>query len=190
MEKRAIRQRILSQRKLLTEEDCQQMSLRAQLLLVVADCFSSSRTLALYSPIQNEVKTEQLLLAAQASGQRVCFPRVYGERLLFVVIDTVRDLDCGAFGVAEPASGTVIPVAEIDLLVVPGVAFDRRGYRLGYGKGFYDRELVAKASTASAVGLCYDFQLCDRLPVEPHDQRLDFIVTETQIFPCHNGVAG
>lgn len=190
MDKKAIRQRLLRQRKQLTALTCRTLSQKIQQNLVAADCFSCSRTLALYSPINNEVRTDLLFLTARNDGKRVCFPRVCGERLQFVLVDSAEDLSAGTFGVCEPVAGALVAAEEIDLLVVPGVAFDRSGHRLGYGKGFYDRELAACADSVSAVGLGYEFQLCQRLPAEEHDQPLDFIATETALIPCRKEATG
>ena len=190
MEKQAKRQLLLQQRKQLTEAACLELSLCIQQRLLDFPCFSTAETLALYSPINNEVRTGHLLDKSHAAGKRVCFPRVTGETLQFVAVDSVAELQCGSFGVAEPIGDNVLPVQTIDLLVVPGVAFDQEGYRLGYGKGFYDRELARLTRTTTTVGLCYDFQLCEALPIEEHDQQLDYVITETQFIPCHKEVAG
>lgn len=190
MVKHTIRQQLLVQRKQLDEKNCQDLSLRIQQSLIDADCFSRAETLALYSPINNEVRTDHLLAVARQSGKQVCYPRVCGEALQFVQVVSVAELAPGAFGVAEPKSGGIVPVGEIDLVVVPGVAFDLNGYRLGYGKGFYDRELSRVTQKTASVGLCYEFQLCEELPVEEHDQQLDYIATEMQLIPCRKNAAG
>jgi 5-formyltetrahydrofolate cyclo-ligase len=184
MEKQATRQKLLQQRKQLDENTSVELSLRIQRQVLAADCFSHAETLALYSPINNEVRTQTLLTEARSAGKQVCFPRVNGESLQFVAVESNSQLQPGAFGVAEPRDGKILAPEAIDLLVVPGVAFDREGYRLGYGKGFYDRELARMAGATVSVGLCYEFQLCERLPVEEHDQQLDFVATETQFIPA------
>jgi 5-formyltetrahydrofolate cyclo-ligase len=190
MEKQALRQQQLLRRKKLDQALCHDLSLRIQQRLLASELFPSAKTLALYSPVNNEVHTDRLLVAARSQGQRVGFPRVCGEALQFVIVEAAADLQPGIFGVAEPTGSRLLPPEELDLLVVPGVAFDRDGFRLGYGKGFYDRELARMAPTTVSVGLGYDFQLCEQLPVEDHDQQLDYIVTETQLIPCHRDVAG
>jgi len=190
MEKQVTRQQFLNRRKQLAEAECLELSRQVQQRLVASELFSSATNLALYSPMNNEVRTRLLHDCAIEQHKQVCYPRVVGESLQFVVVDSIELLQPGSFGVAEPASGDVLNVERIALLVVPGVAFDRAGYRLGYGKGFYDRELSRVTVTTASVGLCFDFQLCDRLPVEAHDQRLDYLVTETQFIPCGKAAAG
>lgn len=190
MDKGSIRQRLLDQRKQLTGSVCQCYSLQIQQRLLATDCFSSCKTLALYNPINNEVQTDRLLAVAREFGKRICFPRVCNSRMQFVASQSEADFVVGKFGIAEPETGEVVPVDEIDLVVVPGVAFDCQGFRLGYGKGFYDRELSRPRAATLTVGLCYDFQLCKSLPVEAHDQQLDYIATQTQLIPCRKDVAG
>ena len=190
MPKHAIRQELLARRKQLKASQCHLWGLQAQQRLIASDCFKTARVLALYSPINNEVQTDLLFAAACAAGKRICYPRVRAQQLEFVEVVSAADLVTGRFGVAEPQSGEPLPVAEVDLIVVPGVAFDRAGHRLGYGKGFYDRELARATTTAASVGLCFGFQLCERLPRESHDQPVQYLVSETEFIPCHLRVTG
>ena len=190
MPKRAIRQELLARRKQLEAADYYQLSLQAQQQLIDSDCFKGARVLALYSPINNEVQTRLLFTVARVEGKRVCYPRIKSERLEFLEVTSPHELVPGCFGVAEPQTGKPLPVTEVDLLVVPGVAFDRAGHRLGYGKGFYDRELARVSTVAVSVGLCFDFQLCERLPRQSHDQPVQFIATEAEFIPCPLMVAG
>ncbi len=101
--------------------------------------------------------------------------------LEFVRVDSRADLAHGAFGVMEPSGRDLVAPAQLDLVVVPGVAFDRSGYRLGYGKGFYDRALHDTTAKTVHVGLSYEFQLVGALPAEKHDIGMDLIVTEEHI---------
>jgi len=190
MPKHVIRQELLTRRKQLGFAEHQHWSLQAQQRLIDSDCFKAARTLALYSAINSEVQTALLFAAACTDGKRVCYPRIRSGALEFVAVAAEQNLQPGCFGVAEPQNGDPLPVAEIDLLVVPGVAFDRTGHRLGYGKGFYDRELGRVSASAVSVGLCFEFQLCDRLPHEPHDQPVHFLATEVEFIPCHPVGAG
>ncbi len=185
MEKKTVRKRLLTWRKQLGLLSCACLSQQAQQQLIASSPFARANSLALYSPIHNEVATEQVFAAARESGKRVYYPKVAGGELEFIEVSKLSGLVSGAFGVAEPESGEKTTVARVDLIVVPGVAFDLRGYRLGYGRGFYDRQLVRKPAGTIAVGLCFEMQLCDLLPIEAHDQRVDYIATETKFIPCH-----
>ena len=189
MGKTSLRQTLLTRRKRLAAETCQDMSRRIQQNLLAAACFQQARTLALYSPINNEVQTGDLLLAALHDGKQVYYPRVEGARLQFCQVASAADLAPGAFGIAEPIPQQDEIAEHLDLIVVPGVAFDQAGHRLGYGKGFYDRELARVPATTCSVGLCFEFQLCPGLPHEAHDRPVSFVVTERQFIPCHENVA-
>lgn len=188
MAKHDIRKRLLKLRKQTDEKTCREASLLIQQNFIVTEVFRQADTLALYSPVNNEVATEQLFSVARNATKRVCYPRVVGESLEFIAVESLADLVPGAFGVSEPTAGEV--VKDIDVVVVPGAAFDRNGFRLGYGKGFYDRQLAGMQPRIVSVGLCYEFQLCDSLPVEAHDQPLDYVATEARFIPCYKGVAG
>lgn len=142
--------------------------------------YRAARTVAFYSPIRNEVDISGLLPSALAAGKQAVFPRVSGGEIDFLSVASLEALRPGAFGVAEPVGAKVVAVTEVDLLVVPGVAFDRFGHRLGYGKGYYDR-VLSRLCEQTAVGVAYELQLVDELPTESHDQRLNMLVTEETV---------
>ncbi len=191
MGKIEIRQLQLKLRNELSPQCHADCSRRAQSLLERTSFFAAADVVALYSPVNNEVATRDLHAAAAAAGKRVCYPKVVGEELSFVEVGSLDDLTSGAFGVLEPTAGRVVEVDGLDLVVVPGVAFDRRGYRLGYGKGFYDRFLATAGQwDVFSVGLAFGFQLCEELPVEKHDRKLAVIVTEERFIPCRAGLTG
>ena len=189
MDKAQIRARLLTQRRSLSAGQAQSLSKQVEGRLLALDVVTQAGMIALYSPIHNEVATQGGFRYAVAAGGRVCYPRVCGSHLEFVEVTALSELVPGCFGVMEPPSGQVIAVADIDVVLVPGVAFDRYGHRLGYGRGYYDRFLEAAGSTVK-IGVCYDFQLCDKLPDEEHDQRLDGIVSNAEVIPCRDGAAG
>ncbi|MFO7983166.1 MAG: 5-formyltetrahydrofolate cyclo-ligase [Desulfuromonadales bacterium] len=181
MLKTSIRNDILARRRQLSFEECLAQSLRIQNRLLSAPEFRTSARLALYSPILNEVFTEKLFQQARQERMSVAYPRVRGEDLEFVLVSDPGALTHGAFGVMEPSGHELIVPGELDLVVVPGVAFDFSGYRLGYGKGFYDRALHDTAQRTVRAGVCYELQLVDVLPAERHDICMDLIVTENRI---------
>lgn len=190
MEKKSIRKRLLNGRNQLDPGTYSRLSCRAQRTLIDSDCFALAEKLALYSPIKNEVATGKIFVAAKEAGKKVYYPKIVADNLDFVEVGSLAELSPGAFGVPEPPAGLTAHVTELQLIVVPGLAFDQRGHRLGYGRGYYDRQLSVKPGTTTAVGLCFEFQICARLPEEGHDQQLDFIATESRLIPCHIGVAG
>ena len=186
MGKALIRKQFLSRRKQLDLSTYLHLSQQAQQQLIDSECFARAKTVALYSPINNEVATDHVFLEARKRNKKVYYPRVHGENLEFFEVHATTELLSCSFGVAEPAQGDKISVAELDLVIVPGVAFDLRGHRLGYGRGYYDRQLAGRAMETVSVGLGFESQLCDLLPAEVHDQALDFIATETRFISCQS----
>ena len=142
--------------------------------------FRDARCLALYSAIHNEVSTDEIVEHALDSDKSLVFPRVSGEDLEFVVIESPAELISGAFGVKEPKGCNLVPIDKIDLVVVPGVVFDQRGHRLGYGRGYYDRALAKCQIRCIKVGFAYDFQLVEKLPATDYDETLSVLITESQ----------
>jgi len=178
MPKKSIRDEMLLRRKSLAAATCLGLSLRIQERLLKSAEFAVAERLALYNPVRNEVFTEEIFSVSRHAGKTVAYPRVCGTALEFIEVGDRSELSRGAFGIPEPRGSRIIPLASLDLLLVPGVAFDMAGHRLGYGKGFYDRILHGRAAHALLVGLCFEQQLIGKLPVETHDVRMDMIITE------------
>jgi 5-formyltetrahydrofolate cyclo-ligase len=149
-------------------------------MLINSKEFKSAKTVGAYYAFGSEVRTNLIIEKAHSLGKKVALPSVEGETLTFYELSPGQCLVKGRFGIMEPLPYG--PVDNIDLLVVPGVAFDRQGYRLGYGKGYYDRYLEKNKKTISlCAGLAYSFQLLNSLPLREHDMRLDAIATENEI---------
>ena len=161
------------------------LSRQAQQRLADLALFRQAQTLALYCPIRAELDTRWLLQQAREAGLRVGLPRVQGDQLHFLRCDNPATLCPGCFGVPEPMAGELLLPEQFDVVVVPGVAFDRRGGRLGYGKGFYDRFLCQCRPDAMRIGLGFSFQLLPQLPCEPHDVTLQALVTEKEVLFSH-----
>jgi 5-formyltetrahydrofolate cyclo-ligase len=180
--KRSLRNSMLQQRRQLPETEVMHRSYAVQHRLLCLDVYRQAQTIALYSPVHNEVSTLHLLRDALADHRSVVMPRVVDADLEFRRVASLEDLAPGCFGILEPRPETsLVELGELELIVLPGVAFDRYGHRLGYGKGFYDRTLLATGRTCRRVGIGYDFQLVKKLPTFDHDMPLDLLVTESEV---------
>jgi 5-formyltetrahydrofolate cyclo-ligase len=178
MSKQAIRDELLLRRRSQDAGERLQYSLRAQERLLASAEFCLARSVALYSPARGEVFTDLLMDEALRLGKHLLFPRMRDRQLELVEIESREELLPGPFGILEPSGGPPVAIGEVGLLVVPGVAFDRTGHRIGYGKGFYDR-LLHGADHACKAGIAFDFQLLTELPAEGHDVRMDLLATES-----------
>jgi 5-formyltetrahydrofolate cyclo-ligase len=142
-----------------------------------------AKVVALYASKGSEVDTAALDVALRARGVTVVYPRVVdGQRELVFRAVEVGELLPSRFGLREPASGDAVPLAAIEVMFVPGLAFDREGWRVGWGHGHYDATLAA-APRARAIGLAFDCQIVDAVAHEPHDARLHGVLTEIGLYP-------
>lgn len=180
MSKNAIRKRILNRRDALSLDAIAALSGEVTARFLDSAPFAAATTLALYCAIRSEVTTTAIFSAAVKAGKRVLYPRTTGDTLEFVAVESLEALVASRYGIHEPQSGASILLPEIDLIVLPGVAFDQEGIRLGYGMGCYDRAL-AEADRPTLVGLAYDFQVVPALPREKHDVPVNIVVTERRI---------
>ena len=144
--------------------------------------WARASSVLLFAPLPDELDVWPLVELALMAGKTVALPSFAPETNCYVarqIVDPVRDVVVGKFGVREPASACVeVPLNQLDLVLVPGIAFDARGGRLGRGKGFYDRLLAGVRGTK--CGVAFDEQLVDAVPVGPHDIRLNCILTPTR----------
>jgi len=183
--KAALRERIAKALALISPLDRVALSAQAQARLIETPEWIAARTVMLYHSDETEVETHDLVLAALHTGKRVGLPRTEkGARTMTVleILDVKRDLEVSRFGFKEPRKRLLtIEPEEIDLVVVPGRAFDRHGTRLGRGAGYYDRFIAKHKLRAVTIGLAYDLQIVDEVPRQPHDRKIDLIVTESRV---------
>jgi 5-formyltetrahydrofolate cyclo-ligase len=145
--------------------------------------FREAPAVALYAARADELPSRSLFEAVRAAGKEALFPRTEGDSLAFYVVRAWEELVPGRYGVAEPPSRAT-PVIPSGLVIVPGVAFDRAGHRLGRGGGYYDRAFVVGKTAGRLVGVGYAFQVVDEVPHGPHDRRMDAVVTDTGHWPA------
>lgn len=142
----------------------------------------SARTILFFAPLPDELDVWPLLEKFLSAGKICALPAFDAATQAYAahrVNNLETDIATGKFGVREPASGCAeIPLAKLDLILVPGLAFDVSGNRLGRGQGFYDRLL--KNASGIKCGVCHDFQLLEKIPAEPHDAKVDFIFTPSR----------
>jgi 5-formyltetrahydrofolate cyclo-ligase len=188
-QKRRIRSSILALRRELPEPERVARSRRVWERLTALSCYQHASVILGYMAFDKEVLTDGLLRQAMASGKQVVLPVVQADRLrlaLYAVRNLERDVVPGYRGILEPRPLYTHPVAlaELELVLVPGVAFDLWGVRLGFGIGYYDRLLGELPQGIPTVGLAFDFQVVPRLPRQPHDIALDAIVIESRVIRC------
>jgi 5-formyltetrahydrofolate cyclo-ligase len=182
MPKRKLRQEMLARRKALSAEEAKRFGLMIQRSFIASAEFGKSDIVGLYAPIQQEVDTSEVLKRLLASSRTALYPVVNGDMLEFRRVDSSDRLRAGAFGILEPDdSCEVVDPAGAGLIIVPGIAFDTSGKRIGYGKGFYDRALHHLEGEGKLVGFCYDCQLVEAITEEPHDVTMDMIITEKRV---------
>jgi 5-formyltetrahydrofolate cyclo-ligase len=146
--------------------------------------FSKSEVIGAYYPILNEVQTFRIIHECLLVKKTVCLPKLLQGEIVFFSITTLNDLETGSFNIKEPSLNKGNICEEIDTVITPGIVFDRRGYRIGYGKGYYDRYLknFPKQNGSNAVGLGYEFQLASEpIPYEPHDVKLNALITNKEV---------
>lgn len=181
MEKAALRSQMLARRQALAPDERERRSLAAQEALIHSPAFGAASQILIYIAFRGEVGTERIAEAAVAAGKGLVLPRVVKEPrglVLHAYSGDPATLVPGAYGILEPRPAfPVVTPDQIDLVVVPGVAFDRSGGRLGYGGGYYDRLLPALRH-AWLIGLAYECQVVGGLPHDPHDIPVDGLATE------------
>ena len=189
-EKKYLRAILKEARESLTPSFAAALSSRAQSLFLRTDFYRESQApaaIVLYSALANEVSTDTILSEALAAGREVFYPRLDHARdaLALCKVAGHSDLSPGAYGILEPDTPS-IDTASLPpcVVVVPGVAFTKICERMGRGGGHYDRLLAELSPHAITVGLAYSFQLLDHLPQSGWDRRLNFVVTESAIYPA------
>lgn len=147
--------------------------------------YMEAKNLLIYFPFRSEIDTTIIIKDALKKGKKVILPRVSNEKLeLYFVKDLSEELKKGSFGIMEPVPSLCKPatIEEIDLAVVPGVAFDANLNRLGYGGGFYDRLLENLPSEIKKIALAFEIQVVLEIPVTKKDKKIDMIITEKNIY--------
>ena len=180
--KQALRNQVSAQLKRMAPEERVAASARARALLAAQPLWKTAQGVLFFAPLPEELDVWPLLTEALSAGKRVALPRFVAENRTYEVCqiqDSESDLQAGHFGIREPASRCArLSSARLDLILVPGLAFDFQGRRLGRGKGYYDQLLRTLRGTT--CGVAFDQQVVEEIPVECHDVRLNSVLTPTR----------
>lgn len=179
--KKEIRAEVKKRRREADEETLHEKSLQILECFRQLSAYKDASLLLAYVDAKREVETRLLMRCAWDDGKKVAVPRVDGDGIMhFYYLRSLKDLEPGAFGIMEPRADCRICEPEEGLLLMPGVAFDEQGHRVGYGGGYYDRYLE-KHPHLIHIALAFEFQIFPEVPSEKHDICPDLIVTENRI---------
>ena len=184
-QKAKLRQQVRAWRDDLSAHDQEVLTEEVEARLVQLPVFNEAKTVLTYARFGSEAGTTGIVARILMSGRRLVLPRVEGDQLaLCVITNPVMDLTPGKWGIPEPVAGLpTVKTSEIDLFLLPGLAFDEHGGRLGYGRGFFDR-VLADAGGGTKIGLAFEGQMVDKVPVTKTDVPMDMIVTSDRIIRC------
>lgn len=183
-DKEAIREQIRARRRELDAAWVRRTSVRIQERVMALPAFDAAGLVGCYMSLPREVQTTELLCRCWERGQKVCVPAFDTEKANYrmVLVEKGEEMVPGPAGIPEPRVACIVPPEDIDFVVVPGVAFDRRCVRLGHGGGHYDRLL--SRCPGFKVGVSFEFQIVDDVPRGEHDIPMDVIVTEDEMYSC------
>lgn len=175
MDKQAIRREIRNKKQAMTEEQIVAASETLRRLFTATELYRNAKTIYGYLSYNQEVRTLPILAQALADGKQVAVPKVYGSEMRFICLPDLTEVAKGYSGIPEPIADEPVADDPTALVLMPGLAFDRQGHRLGYGGGFYDKFLAIEPNHPT-VALCYEFQLLPHLETEKYDIPVDLVL--------------
>lgn len=187
IDKKTLRKQLSCQRREKSTSFIQKNSKIITKKLMNQPLFNKSKHILFYVSYNGEVYTHQIIKESIRCNKEtyVPFSITKTHTIQISKLDYFTDLKPGAYGILEPTEEKqqLMPITILDLIIVPGVAFDTRGNRIGQGGGYYD--WLLNQSNATSIALAFDFQIIPSIPTEAHDQRVDYIITENQVIDCH-----
>ena len=175
MDKTALRKSIREQKRRMTEEQILQKSQALAEQFFASEAYRNANTLYGYLPYNPEVRTVPILEQALRDGKKVAVPKVFGEEMKFLYMEDLSAVEKGYAGIPEPVADGPVADDPTALVLMPGLAFDPQGHRIGYGGGFYDK-FLAQEPAHPTVALCYDFQMLPQLETEEFDIPVDWVL--------------
>ena len=173
--KKELRARIRQQKRAMTEEQIVAKSARLGELFAASEAYKNAATIYGYLPYNQEVRTVPMLEQALRDGKRVAVPKCYGDEMRFIYLEDLNAVAPGYAGIPEPIADEPVADDKTALVLMPGMAFDPQGHRIGYGGGFYDKFLASEPGHPT-LALCYDFQMLEHLETEAFDIPVDTVL--------------
>jgi 5-formyltetrahydrofolate cyclo-ligase len=188
LDKKALRKELLIKRENLTEEEILKKSNLIANSIYNSKVYRDAKTIMTYISFKNEVYTHNIIKKSIIENKKIVVPITIPEtkELKISQVLDFNELEIGYYNILTPKKEFLryIDPKDIDLVLVPGVAFDKNGYRIGYGGGYYDRFLDKLRKDAIKIGLAFDLQLIDKVPKDNYDKSVDIIITENEIINC------
>lgn len=175
MNKQELRRAIRERKRAMTEEEIVERSNALAEKFYNSPAYQAASTIYGYLPYNQEVRTVPMLQRALDEGKRVAVPKVYGEEMRFIYLEDLTQVSKGYAGIPEPIADAPVAEDQQALVLMPGLAFDPQGHRIGYGGGFYDR-FLAKEPHHPTLALCYEFQMQAHLDTEEFDIPVDTVL--------------
>ena len=179
MDKKELRRKIREQKRAMTPQQVEETSRKLGVKFAATQAYKNAKTIYGYLPYNQEVRTWDALAKAMADGKAVAVPKVYGDEMKFIYITDFSQIETGYCGIPEPVTDGPVAEDKTALVLMPGLAFDREGHRIGYGGGFYDRFLSSEPDHPT-LALCYDFQIRETLPTEEFDIPVDTVIWDKE----------
>ena len=175
MDKKELRSMIRARKRAMTEAEIVEKSEKLGKLFAESALYKNARTIYGSMPYNQEVRTVPMLEQALRDGKKVAVPKCYGEEMRFIYLDDLTQVEKGYANIPEPIADEPVADDETALVLMPGLAFDPQGHRIGYGGGFYDKFLASEPDHPT-LALCYDFQMLPHLETEEFDMPVDCVL--------------
>lgn len=188
-DKKELRKIMLDKRNMLNFEDKIKYDKVIYDSIIERDLFINSKNIFIFVSYQNEVDTRKIIQYGLEHNKNICVPKIISksEGMISIKIKSFDELEKSKYGILEPKSNdNIVKPEDIDLILLPGLAFDFYGGRLGYGGGFYDRYLKAVSKESIKLGITYNFQIIPKVPVDEHDYLVDGVITDKDTYLFEN----
>lgn len=176
MDKKELREKSKEIRRNIPEKDFKSNAIYNA--LIGSEEYNDAKVIAIYNSMKDEVDTKEIILYSFLKDKTILLPKVVDQEMVFLKVDSKTKYKKSKFGVSEPVDGEIFDPSTIDLFIIPGLAFDIKGNRLGYGAGYYDRYL--QETDVLKLGLAYEEQIVNSIPTDEYDIPMDIVQTEKE----------